>query len=384
MADRLGGNAGAIGYEKYGAVHGMYYRPIRRLLPPSAARFLAVGSERSERGPIASYEPGAQQRNWWAQCVQELISSDRRKTACMLLFMINIAWFSSARMNFPSKLVRRALVVLSLLVANVLHAGDQGELVATAGLLSPNGSAGGGITSWAILSGYGSADSWGGAAQASTVALDDYQLTTLAISVAVNNRFEIFASRNELDLPSRLGVPFGSIAQKTIGAKVRLEGDLIYGDVPQISLSAYYQDHEDEPLLNALGGLRDSDTGVQLGVTRLWVDGLGHRTWLGHIGLRYDRATYLGLLGHGASGTSREISVEAAGAVFINRHLAIGAEYRQMPDVLPGIAEDDWKDVFIAWFPNKNVSVALAYVDAGEIVGLPSQNGVYVAVEVTQ
>ncbi|GJM10383.1 MAG: hypothetical protein DHS20C11_26590 [Lysobacteraceae bacterium] len=304
--------------------------------------------------------------------------------AYMLLFMMNIASPYLARMNLQLNLARRFMIAVSLLAATALHAADKGELVATAGLLSPNGSAGGGITSWAILSGYGSADSWGGAAQASTVVLDDYQLTSLAISVAVNNRFEIFASRNELDLPSRLGVPLGSIAQKTIGAKFRLGGDLIYGDVPQISLSAYYQDHEDESLLNALGGLRDSDTGVQLGVTRLWVDGLGHRTWLGHIGLRYDRATYLGLLGHGVSGSDREVSIEAAGAVFLNRNLAIGAEYRQMPDVLPGIAEDDWKDVFIAWFPNKNVSVALAYVDAGEIVGLPSQNGVYVAVEVTQ
>jgi mannitol-1-phosphate/altronate dehydrogenase len=32
------------------------------------------------------------------------------------------------------------------------------------------------------------------------------------------------------------------------------------------------------------------------------------------------------------------------------------------------LREDDWKDLFIAWAPSKNVSFTLAYVDLGRIV----------------
>ena len=33
-----------------------------------------------------------------------------------------------------------------------------------------------------------------------------------------------------------------------------------------------------------------------------------------------------------------------------------------------GLKEDDWSDVFIAWAPNKNVSLTLAHVELGRIV----------------
>ena len=33
-----------------------------------------------------------------------------------------------------------------------------------------------------------------------------------------------------------------------------------------------------------------------------------------------------------------------------------------------GLAEDDWKDLFVVWAPNKKTSVTLAYVDLGRIV----------------
>ena len=33
-----------------------------------------------------------------------------------------------------------------------------------------------------------------------------------------------------------------------------------------------------------------------------------------------------------------------------------------------GLREDDWKDIFIAWAPSKNLSLTLAWVDLGHIV----------------
>ena len=50
------------------------------------------------------------------------------------------------------------------------------------------------------------------------------------------------------------------------------------------------------------------------------------------------------------------------------------------------LREDDWKDIFIAWAPTKNVSVTLAYVDLGRIVpGITKnkkQTGVYLSTQV--
>jgi hypothetical protein len=35
--------------------------------------------------------------------------------------------------------------------------------------------------------------------------------------------------------------------------------------------------------------------------------------------------------------------------------------------------------VFVAWFPNKNVNLTVAYADLGSIAGSEDQNGLYVS-----
>jgi hypothetical protein len=73
--------------------------------------------------------------------------------------------------------------------------------------------------------------------------------------------------------------------------------------------------------------------------------------------------------------------------------LGIGAEYRAKPNNLEALgrasglgdalAEDAWKDIFVAWAPNKNTSVTLAYVDLGRVVpgitGNRGQTGFYLS-----
>ena len=47
---------------------------------------------------------------------------------------------------------------------------------------------------------------------------------------------------------------------------------------------------------------------------------------------------------------------------------------------------EDWKDIFIAWAPTKNLSLTLAYVDLGVIVpattGSRKQTGYYLSAQV--
>ena len=87
----------------------------------------------------------------------------------------------------------------------------------------------------------------------------------------------------------------------------------------------------------------------------------------------------MGLLGFGGPNQNRQWMLEGSVAVLLSRHLALGAEYRQKPDNL-GLVEDDWRDVFVAWFPGKHVSVTAAYVDLGSIAGIDNQDGWYLSV----
>ncbi|MEO7065429.1 MAG: DUF3034 family protein [Rhodanobacter sp.] len=59
-----------------------------------------------------------------------------------------------------------------------------------------------------------------------------------------------------------------------------------------------------------------------------------------------------------------------------------GAEYRQEPSNLDIAKEDNWFDAFVAWAPNKHVSLTLAYADRGNIVIKDNRRGVYASVQV--
>ena len=69
-------------------------------------------------------------------------------------------------------------------------------------------------------------------------------------------------------------------------------------------------------------------------------------------------------------------------AYLVSRNVAVGAEYRQKPNNLGIAKESNWGDVFVAWAPTKNVSVALAYADLGNIVIKNQQRGLYASIQV--
>jgi len=51
--------------------------------------------------------------------------------------------------------------------------------------------------------------------------------------------------------------------------------------------------------------------------------------------------------------------VDGAGGVFLNDKTLLGVEYRGKPDNFKsvGLAEDEIGDVFVAYFPNKNLAL---------------------------
>ena len=98
--------------------------------------------------------------------------------------------------------------------------------------------------------------------------------------------------------------------------------------------------------------------------------------------VRHSRANQLGLLGFGGDlDNDRAFLFEGSIGILLRRDLVIGYEYRQKPDNLGFADEDDWHDAFLAWFPNKHLSLTGAWVDLGSVGGRSGQDGFYLSLE---
>lgn len=281
----------------------------------------------------------------------------------------------------------RFLSALGCLLTLTLHTAmaDNGRLIATGGASSLEGAAGGGITPWAMLAGYGEKNEWGATAFATTVNLPDYRLDVTGLAVAFDNRVEWSLARQRLDLGSlvhRLDLPQDTLSQDVVGVKVRLFGDVIYDDLPQVSLGLQYKHQRDFLIPGLVGARRDSDTEGYLAVSRLFMDAAFGYNLLVNGSLRYSRANELGLLGFGGDRRdTRSLLKEGSMAVLFNPRWALGVEYREKPDNLSFAGESDWADMFLGYFPNKHLAVIVAYARLGEIATLDGQNGTYLSVQ---
>nr|WP_225908630.1 DUF3034 family protein [Pseudomonas lactucae] len=262
---------------------------------------------------------------------------------------------------------------------------DNGRLIATGGASSIEGSAGGGITPWAVLTGYGEQHEWGATAFATTVNLPDYRLDVAGLALAYDNRVEVSFARQRFDLGNlvhKLNLPEDNLGQDVLGVKVRLFGDVIYDRLPQVSLGLEYKHQTNFDIPSLVGAKRDSDVEGYLAASRLFMGAAFGYNVLVNTSLRYSRANETGLLGFGGDRRdSRSLLKEGSVAVLFNPRWALGVEYREKPDNLSFAGESDWADVFVGYFPNKHLSFVLAYARLGEIATLDNQNGTYVSVQ---
>ena len=273
---------------------------------------------------------------------------------------------------------------LLLLVPSLLQAAS-GRLLATGGGSMIEGGSGGGIVPWATIAGYSTEGEWGGAAFAPHVDSGDYQLDSRGLALGWSNRLELSVSDQRFELPTlaaALDLPTDRFRQRVIGAKLRLYGDLVYDDWPQLSFGLQYKKQRDFLVPSLVGAAEDSDYDLYLAASRLWLGTAGGRNLLTNITLRSTRGNQTGLLGFGGDRKgSRSLLAEGSIAVLLNRHFAVGAEYRQKPNNLRFAREDDWRDLFVAWFPNKSVSIVAAWADLGSIAGLSGQEAWYVSIQ---
>ena len=275
-------------------------------------------------------------------------------------------------------------VACALLGLNAFPAHAGGRLIATGGVTQIEGAAGGGLSPWALIAGTGTNREIGVTAFATHLDISDFRLSAAGVGIGIYDRVEFSFARQRLGLGTT--VPGASIEQDIVGLKLRLAGDAVYDQdrwMPQIAVGAQYKHNRDfDAVPAALGARRDSDTDLYASATKLFIDGPLGRSLLLNLTLRGTRANQMGLLGFGGDrGDRMEAQVEASAAWLWQDNLALGAEYRQKPSNLSVFPEDDYRDVFLAWWPNKQVSFTLAHAWLGTIADKADQRATYLSVQ---
>ena len=261
------------------------------------------------------------------------------------------------------------------------------KLLLTGGVTSIDGLAGGGLTPWAVTGSYASEHELGVTAAATRIVVKDYQMTSESATISWMDRIEVALARQIFNASA--AVPGAMLRQNIFSIKVRLAGDAVLESdswMPQIAVG---MEAKHVSPGNAVGGVLDAvkarrdGTDFYVSATKLFLSsGI-----LVNATIRATKANQNGLLGFGSSDSSKyHFEPEISVAYLLRRDLAIGAEYRAKPDNLKfagaAFKEDDWKDIFLAWTPNKHISLTGAWVDLGNIVGKKKQTGPYVSAQV--
>ena len=292
--------------------------------------------------------------------------------------------------------MKQKLSKFTALIGLALGAGlvqaDTGKLLLTGGVSTIAGSAGGGLSPWAVIGSNATEGEVGLSAYASRATTQDYSLNSYGLAVGIHDRIELSVAQQDFDASPAVALngiaPFGiaagqHIQMDVLGVKVKVAGDAILNSdswMPQISVGLEYKAVRPGSLQSVFDfmGVKNNGTDFYVSATKL----LLAKSLLLNGTLRSTNANQGGLLGFGAGSTgtsSRSVVPEFAVAYLLNKKLAIGAEYRVMTNNLESVGSaaglvnaalhaDDWKDIFVAWAPSKNVSLTLAYVDLGQIV----------------
>ena len=228
---------------------------------------------------------------------------------------------------------------------------------------------------WATLAGYDSREQISVSATATQVNLRDYRLNTYGVAASFYDRVEVSVARQQFDLTT-LG---GDINQTVYGLKYRVYGDVVYSPWPQVSVGLQHKQLEDEAIANLLGADDDTGTDFYVAATKVHLGAIGGFNAVWNVTARASKANEMGLLGFGNQDNSDyKVLLEASAGVLFSRHLAVGVEFREKPDLL-NLGESHWRDVFITYIPSKDFSITLAWADLGTIAGAPDQDGLYLS-----
>jgi hypothetical protein len=269
---------------------------------------------------------------------------------------------------------------------------DEGKLLLTAGFTDVDGTGGGGLVPMALITGYGTDISYGANAHVTDIEVKDYDLRTYGFGIGIADRVEFSATKHKLKVTGTAlkGV---RIDQDIYGVKVRVAGDAIYGQdswLPQIAVGAEFKRNggidNAGPVTSVkqLGARDENGTDLYVTATKVFLS----QSLLLNVTLRHTKANQFGLLGYGGDeNDSAKLNFETTVGYLLTRKLAIGAEFRDKPDSLGADDEGAAWDAFVAWTPNRHISLVAAYLNLGNILGPATtvnhdQDGIYLSAQV--
>lgn len=303
----------------------------------------------------------------------------------------------------------RALALATATLACGLAQAETGKLLLTGGVSSIDGAAGGGLTPWAVIGSNATEGEIGGTAHLSRLSTKDYGLTAIGAAVGFKDRVEVSLAQQDFNASPAIALngiaafgvtPGQHIKMDVLGVKFKVAGDAVLDSdtlMPQIAVGLEHKRARPGSIQSVYNflGVQNSGTDLYVSATKLFLaQGI-----LVNGTLRATKANQNGLLGFGSAAGGRNsysLQPEFSVAYLLRKDLAIGVEYRFKPNNLESLGraaglgdalrEDDWKDIFIAWAPNKHLSLTLAYVDLGRVVpgitGNRKQRGAYLSAQV--
>jgi hypothetical protein len=275
-----------------------------------------------------------------------------------------------------------ALGFAALILSSAATQGGD-RLLATGGAMEIEGSAGGGLTPWALIAGLGTDQQFGASAFCTRVRPQDFRLDSCGVAVGVDNRLELSFAKQSFNLGAT--VPGQNIDQTIIGAKWRLFGDAVIDQDhwwPQVAAGVQWKHNDNFALVpRALGARHAQGADFYLAATKVWLAGPFGRTWIADLTLRETEANQFGVLGFGGDLGGYHLMTEGSLGTFLLDNLLLGAEYRQKPDNLPAFRENSADDLFLAVFPWKYLSLTAAYVNLGNIANRPDQHALYMSLQ---
>jgi len=292
----------------------------------------------------------------------------------------------------PKPLLPHALLLVALIVSGIatparaaeeMRAG--GKLLLTGGISTVDGSAGGGLASWALIAGNETSDGIGGTAHVTAVPLADYSLTSEGVAIGIRDRLELSYAHQSFDtqkVGAALGLGRGfTFRQDIVGAKLRIAGDAVIDQdsaMPQIAIGVQYHIAARDAVIHAVGGAHDTGTDFYVSATKL----LLAESLVLNGTLRLTKANQFGLLGFGGDRDDRySAQFEGSAGLLLTRRLLVGGEIRTKPNNLRFAREDKALDVFAAYAVSRNLTATVAYVDLGDIATVRNQRGAFLSVQ---
>jgi Protein of unknown function (DUF3034) len=323
-----------------------------------------------------------------------------------LAYIIRVMHFAfpmNRRFLLKIRLLRAVLVLstTALMAGGALaQEGVSGKLLATGGVSAIEGAGGGGLSTWALITGYGTDRQIGANVHATGVKLRDYDFVTSGVAVGIYDRAEFSYARQDFNTKNVLigispALKNYKLKQDIYSVKLRVAGDAVYDQdrwLPQIAVGAQVKRNHDEAVIPFLNGalksnIKNNGADFYIAASKLYLA----QSLLVNGTLRFSKANQYGLLGfEGPDGSSYKPGIEASVAYLLRKDFVFGAEVRSKRGNLRNaglnLSEGAAYDVFVAYFPTKNVSFTAAYVNLGQIVGALSgdrnQTGGYLSLQV--